>query len=322
MRRLALISLALLALAATGVQFSSGAFSTGSANPANALAANSDWIPPTVNASVVAKTAGGVAGTIRQGGAYYAYAQVTDGGSPASGLASVKANLGSITAGQTAATLTVGSYTVGGAAYNYRSASITAKNPLAAGSVAYTVTATDVAANSVTQAGFSVVVDNTAPAATDVQTANAPGGIAGRPELGDTLTLGFSKPIDPNSVLAAWSGAATNVVVRITNGTTGNDVLTIRNAANAAQLPLGSIDLGRTDYVTATVNFGATATASQMRQAGNAIVLTLGTPSAAGTTAAAAAPIVWTPAASATDSAGNATLATAATETGAADLDF
>ena len=322
MRRLVLISLALLALATTGVQFSSATFSTGSANPANAITANSDWTAPTVSASVVAKTAGGVAGTIKQGGAYYAYAQVTDGGGPPSGLASVKANLSSITASQTAATLTAGSYTVGGATYNYRSASLTAKNPLAAGAVPYTVTPTDAAGNTVIQAGFSVVVDNTAPAATDVQTANATGGIAGRPEAGDALTLTFSKPIDPNSVLAAWSGAATNVVVRITNGGTGTDVLTVRNAANAAQLPLGSINLGRTDYVTTTVNFGATATASQMRQAGNAIVLTLGTASAAGTTAAAAAPMVWTPAAGATDAAGNATPATAVTETGAADLDF
>ncbi|HYI98491.1 MAG TPA: hypothetical protein VEX36_02265 [Thermoleophilaceae bacterium] len=322
MRRLVPISLTLLALATTGVQFTAATFSNGSANPANALAASSDWFAPTVAASVVAKTAGGVAGTIKQGGAYYAYAQVTDSGGPASGIASVKANLSSITASQTAATLTAGSYSVGGTTYNYRSASITAKNPLAAGSVPYTVTPTDVAANTVIQTGFSVVVDNTAPTATDVQTTNAAGGIAGRPEAGDTLTLTFSKPIDPNSVLGAWSGADTSVVVRITNGGTGNDVLTIRNAANAAQLPLGSIALGRIDYVTTTVNFGATATASQMRQVGNTIVLTLGTPSAAGTTAAAAAPIVWTPAAGATDAAGNATSTAAVTETGAADLDF
>ena len=121
---------------------------------------------------------------------------------------------------------------------------------------------------------FSVLVDNTAPAGADVQTTNVAGGTAGKAELGDTLTLTTTKPIDPNSVLAAWSGATTNVVVRITNGATGNDLLTIRNAANAVQLPLGSIDLGRLDYVTTTVNFGATAVASQMSQAGNTITLT------------------------------------------------
>jgi hypothetical protein len=322
MRRRALISVALLALATTGVQFSAATFSAGSANPANALTANSDWLVPTVAASTVAKTAGGVVGTIKQGGAYYAYANVTDSGSPASGVTSVKANLSSITASQTAATLTAGTYSVGGVAYNYRSAAITAKNPLAAGGVPYTVTPTDAAANSSIQTGFSVLVDNTAPAGADVQTTNVAGGTAGKAELGDTLTLTTTEPIDPNSVLAAWSGAATNVVVRITNGGTGNDLLTVRNAANAVQLPLGSINLGRIDYVTTTVNFGATAVASQMSQAGNTITLTLGTPSAAATTAAAASALAWTPAAGATDAAGNATLLSVAAEAGAADLDF
>ena len=60
-----------------------------------------------------------------------------------------------------------------------------------------------------------MVVDNTAPTASTVQTANKAGGIAGRPEIGDTITFTFSEPIDPKSVLSGWTGAATSAVVRI-----------------------------------------------------------------------------------------------------------
>jgi hypothetical protein len=167
-----------------------------------------------------------------------------------------------------------------------------------------------------------VTVDNTVPTGSDVQTTNVAGGLAGKPDLGDILTLTYSEPIEPVSILAGWGGTAETVVVRITDGGAGNDTLTIRNAANAAQLPLGSVNLGRTDYVTTTVNFGATGTASQMVQSSNSITFTLGTPSGTTATTAAAASIVWTPSATATDAAGNPTTTTARTETGTADLDF
>ena len=59
------------------------------------------------------------------------------------------------------------------------------------------------------------------------------------------------------------------------------DRLTIRNAANSAELALGSVNLIGTAYVTATRDFGATGTASSMVQSGTAITITLGTPSGA-----------------------------------------
>ena len=117
------------------------------------------------------------------------------------------------------------------------------------GAKAYTITATDMASNPVTQGGFSVNVDNTRPSGSAMATTNG-GSIVGRPELNDTITLTFTETIDPQSVLANWTGAATSVVVRIAN-VAGGDTLTIRNAANSAQLPLGSVNLGRTGYVTA-----------------------------------------------------------------------
>jgi hypothetical protein len=165
-----------------------------------------------------------------------------------------------------------------------------------------------------------VIVDNTAPTAADIQAANKAGSTAGKPELGDTVTYTFSEPIDPHSILANWTGAATNVVVRISNAT--NDPLTVYNAANTTQLPLGSVALGRNDYVTANATFGASGTASTMVQSGNSITITLGTASAGPTTAASTGSMIWTPSASAYDRAGNAETTTARTETGSADKEF
>ncbi len=188
------------------------------------------------------------------------YANVTDAGS---GVATVRANVSTVTTGQTTLALVAGSYSIGGVSYNYRSASVTANAVLAEGAKAYTITATDVATNSVTQGGFSVTVDNTRPTGTNVQTTNA--GVAGQPGLGDTMTLTFSEQIDPQTVLAGWTGTSTPVVVRITQAG-GGDQVTVRNAANTAVLPLGTVNLVGTNYVTVTRDFGATGTASTMVQ--------------------------------------------------------
>jgi hypothetical protein len=315
--------LAVPALAVAGVQLSAASFTSSSTNPGNSLSAKADWSPPAAGASVIGKTAGGSGGSIKQGATYYVYASVTDAGNPPAGTASATADVGSITTGQTAAALAAGSYAVDGTAYNYRSAALTANATLTAGSYSYALSLTDGAGNGAARTGLTVAVDNTAPSATDVQTVNATGGTAGKPELGDQLILTFSEPMDPTSILAGWSGAATNVVVRITDGGSGNDVLTVRNAANTAQLPLGSISLGRKDFVSATRDFGAGGTASKVTQSGGTITLTLGTPSGTTGTTAGTGSMGWTPSASATDRAGNPSSTTAKTESGAAaDLDF
>ena len=125
----------------------------------------------------------------------------------------------------------------------------------------------------------------------------------------------------PQSVLAGWTGTATNVVVRITNNA-GGDLLTIRNAANTAQLPLGSVNLIGTLYVAANRDFGATGTASTMVQSGTTITITLGTPSGVTGTQVAAGTMAWTPTVTMTDRAGNTCQTTVANETGAADVEF
>ena len=279
-----------------------------------------DNVPPSVSSTVISKTVPYLPGFIRQGGTYYVYANVTDGGCAPSGIATVRANVSTVTTGSTAVALSAGTFTVGGVAYNYRSASLTANGTLTAGAKAYTITSTDNAANGQTQTGYSVTVDNTRPTASNVQTANG-GAIVGRPELGDSVTLTFSEIIDPQSVLAGWAGTATNVVVRITNSA-GGDLLTIRNPANTAQLPLGSVNLIGTLYVAANRDFGATGTASTMVQSGATITITLGTPSGATGTQVTTGTMTLTPTTTLTDRAGNTCQTTVANESGAADVEF
>lgn len=243
-----------------------------------------DAVAPEVVRTVGSKTALYIPGYIRQGGTYYIFANVSDegGGCTPSGVATVRTNVSTITTGQTAAKVAAGSFSVGGVAYGYRTASITANAILVAGTYAYSITSTDVATNSRTQTGYSVIVDNTRPAGADIQTANG-GATVGKPEIGDSVTYTFSEPIDPQSVLAGWTGASTNVVVHITQNT-GGDQLTIRNAADSAALPFGTANLNGTGYVTTTRDFGATGTASTMTQSGNSITITFGTASGTTTT--------------------------------------
>jgi len=277
---------------------------------------------PTIATAVIAKSAGGLAGTIKQGGTYYVYANVTGSGTPPAGVGSVTADVSAITSGQTAASLTSGSYTVGGQSYDYRSAQLTAKSSLAAGSDAFTVKLTD-SAGTATTTSYSVTVNNTAPQASNIQTTNVAGGTAGKPEAGDTVTFTYSKAIDPNSVLSGWDGSAQSVIVEIIDGgTSGDDKLEVLNASTQAQLPLGSVDLGRKDYVAKTTTFGASGTASSMVMSGAAITVTLGTPSATATTAAGTGTMVWTPSTTPTDAAGNAVSSNSVNESGSADKDF
>jgi hypothetical protein len=309
------------------------AFSAKASNEGNVVTAAPDFVPPAITATVVAKSLGGVTGYVRKGGGYYVYANVSaDTGNPASGLATVKANAGEITSGQTEAAMTSGTYTAGGTSYNFRSAELTATATVE-GSKSYSVTAKDNAGNANTVAG-TAVVDNVVPTASDIQTTNKSGGTNGLAEQGDTIIYTFSEPIDPQSVLAGWTGASTPVVVRLVdNGllglATGNDEVVIYNSTNATQIPLGAINMGRSDYVAGLLggycSYGVTGTASTMVMSGNTITITLGTElgvTVGPTTAAGTGTMVWTPVATPYDRAGNVMSTAAATESGPADKDF
>ena len=284
-------------------------------------AASFDTVAPTVSATVISKTGLYFASFIKQGGTYYVYANATDAGTPATGIASITADVSAITTGQTAAALTAGSYSVEGASYGYRSASLTANSSLTEGSKSYTLTSTDNATNSRLQTGYTVTVDNTVPSASDVQTANG-GATAGTIELGDTITLTFSEVIDPESILAGWTGASTSVVVRFTNSGSA-DRYAVWNAANIAQLNLGSVNT-HGDYVTTDVTAGASGTASSMvlNTGTRTVTVTLGTIAGTVKNDAGNNNEGWTPSASAFDRAGNAMSTTSVTESGTSDKDF
>ena len=159
------------------------------------------------------------------------------------------------------------------------------------------------------------VVDNAAPTATDIQTANASGGTAGQPEQGDTMTFTFSEQIAPGTIVAGWNGSGTqNVTVTMD---TGNH-LTITGAT----LINGFVTLGGAGYIQngKTVVFSN----STIAQSGSTITLTLGTPDKPQfTQVGSAGASSWPVAAGLTDIAGN-TLVTPVTktETGASDAEF
>jgi hypothetical protein len=331
----ALGGLAVAALVLASMPETFAAFASQTESGGSKVVAANDFRAPQVTAAVLGKSAGGATGFVKQGGGYFVYANVAaDTGNPASGIAAVKADVSNVTAGSTAVALTAGSFSAGGTSYGYRSAALSADAALAAGARSFTVTATDNAANANALSG-SATVDNTAPLASDVQTANA--GAAGLAEQGDSLILTFSEPVEPESILAGWSGAATSVVVRLAdNGIlalpTGNDTVQVYNAANTTALPLGTVDLGRSDYVAGllggNVRFGASGTPSTMSMSGSALTVVLGTYNAtivvdpARGTAAGTGTAVWTPVATPYDRAANAMSTAPATESGAADKEF
>lgn len=305
-------------------------FSGPASNPANELRVAPDFVAPSVTGTVIAKTPGYEPGYVRQGGVYRVHANLTDSGSPPSGVATVTADASAITPGAAAAPLSAGTFSAGGGSYGWRSATLTASAVLAEGTYTYSITAADADGNQRTSGGHTVVVDNTPPAASDVQSSNASGGTAGRAEEGDTIAYTFTEPIDPESVLAGWNGSPTPVVVRVVNGLVllGNDTLHVRDSGDGTQLPLGSVNLGRNDYVGGllglgeSVRFGATGTASSMALSGSAITITLGTAGSGVTTAAGSGTMQWSPAATPYDRAGNPSSAASATESGGADREF
>lgn len=335
-----LSSAMVLASSAAGTRAAVAAFADNTVQATSIFGAAPDWVAPVVGSTTIAKKFGYLAGSIKQGGIYYVYANVTDTGNPASGVTVLgeKANVTAITAAGAAVPLVAGSYSVGGAAYTHRSAELVAATPLAAGSKQYTVSSLDVAGNSRTQTGYTVTVDNTAPTASNIQTTNVSGGTAGRAQAGDTIVFTYSEQIDPESMLAGWTGSSTNVVVRLIDGgctliLCSDDSVAIWNAADSVPLPFGSVNLNRSDYhgggllgAQSPLRFGASGTPSTMVQTGATITITLGTGSGTADTAGGNGTMAWAPSATAYDAAGNLTSLIngndSVDETGTADREF
>lgn len=321
-RRVGVVLLAVVA-AVSAHGLSSGAF-TGSTQTSGVLSAAPDWVAPAVNASVIAKAAGGEPGYVRSVfGGYRVYANVTDSGNPSSGITSVTADVRTITTGGSATVpLVAGSYQLFGKTYTHRSEQLTAWPIFTTAS--YSVAVADGAGNSRTAGGYSVTADNTAPAASDVQATNG-ANTAGRPDTGDKVTYTFSEPVDPSSVLPGWTGEQLNVVVRIVNNDVSNDdTLRVYDATNSTHANLGPLALGRNDYVSSTTTFGPTGTPSTIVRDGSTIVVTLGSPNTAASTRTGNARMVWNPSTPSpmTDRAGNGVPTTSVQEGGSNDANF
>lgn len=290
-------------------------YAVGSRGSLASRAISVDLSGPSIGTEALIKSQLGTADVVKQGGSYRIYANVTDTGS---GISRVRANVSTITPGQTSVSLSRGSWTVRGVVYNYRSGQWAANNPLAAGATSFSVTATDVAGNATGSAG-SASVDNSAPSASDVQARNTSGLTAGKADTGDTVTLVYSEPIEPESLVAGWNGATMTVTVRVQNQG-GGDLVQVRNAGNSSTIPTGSTVLPSTAYVSATVSFSN----STMTMSGSTLVLVLGTPNlpAKVGTVATAGTMTYVPLGSLRDWAANACSTAAVSETGALDVEF
>src|SRR6185436_20895976 len=103
------------------------------------------------------------------------------------------------------------------------------------------------------------VIDKTKPTGVGITTTNI--ATVRKLELGDTYTLTYSEAMDPASIIALWNGLTTeNVVVKATNNTT-SDYLRIYASNGTTLLPLGTLTLKSTTYVSASMTFGLTGTA-------------------------------------------------------------
>jgi hypothetical protein len=155
-------------------------------------------------------------------------------------------------------------------------------------------------------------VDTTVPTANGENASNKNLQTAGKAEPGDKITLQYSEAMSPGSILSGWDGTNTNIVVH-GNNVALRDTVTFFSSNNSAQLPLGTLQLGGTDYFTGDVTFGlaGSGTLSTMTMDSTGLItITLGTVSdgtkttTSGTNDKGA--LTWTPSASATDVAGNA----------------
>ncbi len=247
---------------------------------------------PSVMSGQVQKSAAGAVAFVRPNGTYYAYANVSAGSNP---ISTVKADLSNLTSGAIAVALTKvgGPWNVGGISYAYRSAQQTAGSGLSAGVVTFDVLVTDNAANTGSFTG-NVTVDNVVPTRVSVVAAN--GGTLGKLDTNDTLTFTFADAnrMDPNSIIAGWSGAVPQNLSVTFADSGGGDTITIPG--------IGAVNLGSTSWLTG----GGTQTkTAQIQMLGpNQFRITITNQPSNQGTGVAASNFAWS-AGTATDVAGN-----------------
>ncbi len=294
------------------------AFSATTGNGANTFVAGPDWEPPHVTRTIVAKTPGYLGGKIHQGGQFFVYAQIDDGGNPPSGVGTVTTNVSAMSTGGTAVAMVAGAFSIGGVLYNFRSAVRGVTNPLAAGILTYAFTMADVVTppNSQTQTGFTVTVDNTAPTPVDMTSANRAGGTVGLAEQGDSIRFTFSEPMDPESLIPGWDGGSpTTVQVHLQNAGRRDRLVVQSNAG--VTLAFGTVFLQQ-NYVRGSRDFSN----SSITMLGNQVTIVFGAETGTSRLVTVASPTTWTGDAGAYDAAGNACSTITITGSGSPRIDF
>jgi hypothetical protein len=237
-----------LALGALGLVVGNthAAFTSPSGNAANSYDVAPDFVAPSVVRTRAADPAYGPTYAVRQCRFYRAYAEVSDDGSPPSGVASVVANLTALTAGLGADSLIAGSYSLDGLTYGWRSLPRLAT--ASAGSYGYDLTSTDAAANARVEGDYpvSVSANNAAVAAVfltgleqGVASSTAPGvftAVTGAGVSADAANPRYGS----YSLRTAPANAAANASVTLTGS--GNTVA-VRFAVRLSALPGSTVNL-------------------------------------------------------------------------------
>ena len=118
------------------------------------------------------------------------------------------------------------------------------------GSYSFYTVATDKAGRrqATPAAQTTTVVDTVVPTAQNIRSDNGSGS-DGKADTGDTVTFTFSEAMSPASMLAAWSGASTQVLVKLIDAGNSADTLQVWSADNAARLAVANPLALNGDYV-------------------------------------------------------------------------
>jgi hypothetical protein len=181
------------------------------------------------------------------------------------------------------------------------------------------VVATDTLGHTSNSPSTTLIVDNTAPTATGIDSAN--GGTAGRIDAGDSITFTWSEPIAPASIMTGWTGGSQPIRVFVDNNTNfTSDSIFVYHPTTATRLNVTSATGLRlnANYVAGDAWLNGTMTMS-----GNSVTVTVGSV-ISGTTSTGVttlADLQWYSSTAATDVAGNGGTGNIVTEAGN-DRDF
>jgi hypothetical protein len=167
----------------------------------------------------------------------------------------------------------------------------------------------------------TTILDRAVPTAQNIRSDNASGS-DGKADTGDTVTFTYSEAMSSASMLAGWSGASTQVLVKLVDAANSADTLQVWSASNSARLAIANPLALDGDYVPAG---GAVFRATMVLNAAQSVLtVTLGSLQSGSVKAASQAnfqkngPLRWTPDTRATDRAGNRVSATAVSKLGTA----